>query len=278
MVHLFEKKPITADNTYGIEEINDPDVFKKGPCIIIALAKTWHLSNINGAMRLVSNLVNPNIDEQYNPDRRVFGIASGEMEASTYTDDCSFSKDEPNDADVSEFVDTYLVPLVSKNGKKISVDEAMNNMRNVNFVTFCNGSLIYGIMEIALAIKMRVLCYTEEEINLILSQASLAAVSGDIEFNRTRAATLLFTDKNDTTDEGLKESMVECNNYYRYIVDGDGRHEFKKYMQDDPKLSSAIKTFLNKALDMKAPLDREHLILDFEDPLVLKMNKSGKKS
>ena len=35
--------------------------------------------------------------------------------------------------------------------------------------------------------------------------------------------------------------MVECNNYYRYIVDGDGRHEFKKYMQDDPKLSSAIK-------------------------------------
>ena len=275
MVHLFEKKPKTIDNPYGMEEVKDKEVFKQGPCVIVILAKTYLLSNLNGAMKLVSNLVNPDIDELYNPDRRVFGLGPSEMETTPYTEDYTFLKDEPNHDEISNFVDTYIMPLISKNGKRISVDEAMNNMRNINIVTYCNGSLIYGIMEIVLAIRMRVLNYTEEEIDLIISQICLAAVSGDLEFNKTRAATCLFTDKNDTTDEGLKESIKKYNNYYRYIVDGDGKHDLTKYMINDPKLSSAIKGFLNRALNAPAPLDKEHVILDQEDPLVLKMNKSG---
>lgn len=276
MIHLFEKKPKTIDNKYGIEEVSDKDVFKKGPCIIVILAKTWFLSSINGAMKLVANLVNPDIDENYNPDKRIFGIASGEMEPILYSDDMCFSEDEPKHDHMSDFVDTYLVPLVSNNGKKIDVDEAMRNMRNINFITYCNGSMIYGVIEIVLAIKMRILCYTEEEIKLILSQMCLAAVSGDIEFNNTRATTLLFTDKNDSIDEGLKESMQKCDGYYRFIVDGDGKHDFTKYLQDDPKLSSAIKGYLNRALVAQAPIDKEHLILD-DNPLALKMTKRSTK-
>ncbi len=74
MVHIFEKKPIAYSNEYGIEEITNQDVFKNGPCVIVILAQAWFLSSVNGAMRLVSNFVNPDIDGCYDSNKRILGL------------------------------------------------------------------------------------------------------------------------------------------------------------------------------------------------------------
>lgn len=278
MVHIYEKKPITYDNEYGIEEITNQDVFKNGPCVIVILGQTWFLSSINGAMRLVTNLVNENIDDFYEPNKRVFGLGFGNLGIGSFFGEYGeFSESSPTNEELEEFVNTYFLPLVSINNDRIDKMNAMKNIRNINFVTYCNGTKIFKKIEELLENKMKEFGYSNEEIKLILSQVCLVAISGSAIQEGTKATTLLFGDKNDHSFDTesqlseLKNSLIETNGYFEFVVDGDGNHDFRKYMRDDLKLSSLIKTFLKKALensgynynnDIFLPIVSEHFIMD----------------
>ena len=278
MVRIFEKKPISYDDEYGIDSINDKDIFKKGPCIITILAQTWFLSSINGAMRIVANLVNPNINEIYDQYRRIFGLSFGDISLGGFLNaDMTFSESNPTDAELTEFIDTYFIPLISNNNSKINTINAMKNIRNINFITYCDGAKIYKRIEEILEKRMSELRYTNEEINLILSQISLAAVSSNTIENGTKATALLFNDKNDHSINNDYQSSLTNNSFVKhdkchiFIVDGDGNHDFRKYMGDDLELSTAIKLFLNKSLensifnyrnDTFIPINSESFIID----------------
>ena len=271
MVHIFEKKPIAYSNEYGIEEITNQDVFKNGPCVIVILAQAWFLSSVNGAMRLVSNFVNPDIDDFYDSNKRIMGLGFGDIGIGAFFGECGeFSETTPTDDELEEFVNTYFVPLVSSNHKKMDMITAMKNIRNINFVTYCDGSKIFKRMEELFNNKMKEIGYSNEEIKQILSQICLAAVSGSS--LETKATTILFGDKNDRScnfKSQLAESddsFINHDNYYEFVIDGDGDHDFRKYMKKDEKLSSAIKMFLNKALeDSCGPIVSEPFLMDIID-------------
>ena len=263
MVRIFEKVPSSYDNEYGIDEVNNFDVFLKGPCVIVLLAKTWLISSVNGAMKLTANLVNPNIDDRYDPSKRIFCLGYGNTTLVPFgMGDMAFTEDEPNDVDLEKFVSKYFLPLVSNNGKRLDIKTAMSNLRNINFVTYCNGSLIHRRIEKILEEKMRELGFNDEAINLILSQSTLAAISGDEKLNTTKASTLLFTDKNDTADEGLEETLIKYDNYYRLVIKSNGQHDLRRYMRDDIKFSKAIKEFLCSALNDKGPIKQDTFVED----------------
>ena len=261
MVHIYEKKPITHDNEYGIEEIEDKDVFKKGPCVIFILAETKLLSSINGAMRLVTNIVNPNIDNVYDPNRRVLGLGFGKLGTGSglfsFFGDYGgeFSEIAPTDDELAEFVNNYFLPLISSENKKIDTSVAMKNVRNVNFVTYCDGVKIFKKIEEILETEMQKLKYSDEEIKMIISQVCLAAIVGNSLKEGTKATSLLFADKKDPEFKkslnsfSLNDTFTKCDNYLGFLVEGDGKHDLRKYMIYDLKLSSAIKTFINNSLE-----------------------------
>lgn len=129
MVHIFEKTCKTENNEFGIREITDENPLKNGPCIITILALPIFLKNINGSLRQVANLVNPDIDYNYDPDRRILGLGFGDY-IEQYD---KFTGIFPKQEELDEFLNKYFLPLFSDNGKKIDVVQAMKNFRNITF-------------------------------------------------------------------------------------------------------------------------------------------------
>lgn len=167
-------------------------------------------------MRIVANLVNPNINEIYDQYRRIFSLSFGDISLGGFLNaDMTFSESNPTDAELTEFIDTYFIPLISNNNSKINTINAMKNIRNINFITYCDGAKIYKRIEEILEKRMPELRYTTEEIDLILSQISLAAVSSNTIENGTKATTLLFNYRNDTFIPINSESFIIdiINNY-----------------------------------------------------------------
>ena len=73
MVHIYEKICKTKENPFGIIKRQDENIFKR-PCIITIIAGPIYLKNINGSLRQVANLVNPDIDNYYDENRRIIGL------------------------------------------------------------------------------------------------------------------------------------------------------------------------------------------------------------
>lgn len=278
MAILYEKKPREFINDYGIEEITDENVFMKGPSVIVILAMTWFLSNVNGAMRLVADLVNPNIDNIYDPNKRIFGMGFGNY-AEEYE---GFTTLTPEEDELEKFVIKYFLPLIISDGKRIALVDAMKNVRNINVITYCNGAKYYKIMENIFEKKMKELSYSNEEIKMILSQICLAAVSGNsLKNGQTKATTMTFGDINDKYFE-LPFKQGECTenyeligsqNQFAFIVNGNGVHDFTKYMKTDETISKAIKSFINDALDSSIPLS----INSINNHILEKTNTAGKR-
>ena len=256
MVHIYEKVCKTDDNQFGIVEISDENPLTKGPCIITILAMPMFLKNINGSLRQVAELVNPDIDFNYDPDRRILGLGFGD-----YSEQYGrFSKMLPSQEELEEFLIKYFYPLFIENNNKIDVLEAMKRFRNITFLTYCNGAKVFKSIEDRIKEKMKEVGYTDSEIGMVFSQVCLVAISGDV-INRkgTSALAISFGDVNDSDYERNEETISSINNlgvgYINYdssigfAVANDGEHSFKRHMTGDPVLSSRISAFLNKSID-----------------------------
>jgi hypothetical protein len=256
MIHIYEKVCKTRKNEFGVEEMDYENPFKKGPCVITILAITTFLKELNGAMRQVSELVNPEIDTSVNPDRRIFGLSFGEYDKKYDR----FSSALPNQEDIDDFVEVYIYPLFTNNNCKIDLIQAMKNFRNLTFVTYCNGSKIFKRIEDAIKAKMIIVGYSEDEIGMIFSQICVAAISGNyLKKKGTSTLAMTFGDVNDhdfetnkDTIESINESgegFITYDDSIGFGISGDGSHSFKKHMTEDPTLSSKISAFINASLD-----------------------------
>ena len=268
MVHLYEKVSKTNDNKYGISKVLDENPFKNGPCIITILAMPMFLKEINGSLRQVAKLVNPDIDYNYDPNRRIMGLGFGE-----YVERFSrFNRLSPTSDELEEFLSKYFYPLFLENNEKIDVLDAMKNFRNITFVTYCNGAKSFKAIENRLKEKMLEVGYTENEFNMIFSQVCLAAISGNvIKKQGTAALAYSFGDVGDTDYEKDIQTISEMKdmgqgyiNYdpsIGYAVNHGLEHDFKIHMTGDPELSSKIATFLNTSIE-NALENRNNVIIN----------------
>ena len=256
MVHLYEKVCKTDNNKYGIKEIQGENPFKEGPCIITILALTAYLEDINGFLKYIAPLVNPDINTHYDPDRRLFGLGFGDFNEKYQR----FSRVCPNIEEIEEFLNTYFYPLFIDNNKRIDTISAMKNFRNLTFVTYCNGANYFKLIEEKLKSKMQEVGYTNSDINMILSQICLAAISGEtIKKNGTSTLAITFGDVNDYDYENdkktkedikkLKQGFIDYDSSLGFAVAGDGGHSVRKHVIDNDILSSKIKIFLNTSID-----------------------------
>lgn len=268
MIHIYEKTCKTELNPYGITKIEDEKVFKKGPCIITIIAGPIYLKNINGSLRQVANLVNPDIDNYYDKERRILGLGFGDYKPEYER----FTRINPTEEELDFFVKKYFYPIIEENNTKLDTFTAMKNMRNITFVTYCNGSLVFKKIENNLEQRMQELGYTKGEIGLILSQICLAAVSGMVmQKKETKTLAITFGDVLDIDFEKNKNifdknTNINENGYINYGTSigfgiiGDGEHSFKKHMTENKILSEKIKIFLNTSLDNAIYNQNEEII------------------
>ena len=98
--------------------------------------------------------------------------------------------------------------------------------------------------------KMNELGYGEEEQSLLLSQISVASISGqEIPTKGTQATSVIFSDENDVYYNKASKEILSCDNIHEITVSGDGDHGLKKYMVNDSTISNSINTFLTRVLD-----------------------------
>ena len=256
MVHLYEKVCKTEHNKYGIQEVLEENPFKNGPCIITALALPTYLKDINGFINYIAPLVNPDINTNYDPDRRLYGLGFGDFDEKNQR----FSNIIPDTKELEEFLTKYFYPLFINNNKKIDTISAMKNFRNINFVTYCNGAYYFKRIEELLKLKMQEVGYSKSDISMILSQICLAAISGEaIKKDGTQALAITFGDvfdydyeQDNNTIESIKNiklGFIDYDSSLGFAIAGDGGHSVRKHVLDNDILSSRINIFLNTSID-----------------------------
>lgn len=250
MIHIYEKVNKNEKYAYGIKEIVDENPFKN-PCIITLIAIPDELKYINGSLRAVANLVNPQIDTEYKRDKRILGLGYGKRRV-------------PTSEDLLEFVDNYFYPLVTKDNMKMDIIDVMKNFRNLTFLTYCNGARNFILLENALIKMMEYVGYQSSEIKMILSQICLVSVTGNlIQSMGTNTTCIAFGDIYDQKYEldykiGLnimrslfKREYVYVNyeSLLGFVTARSSEGDLYRYMLEDPIITPRIKAILNTSLD-----------------------------
>lgn len=279
MIHIYEKTNKTEDNPYGMIEVTEDKSIFDGPCVIVMLAVAQRLGDVNGSMRQVAELINPEIDSNYDQSRRIFGVSYGDLIEGM--DKFRFPIMRRGDF---EFVDKFLIPLLYEDGNLIEPLEAMKRFRNLTFVTFCNATQTFLNFEDNLREKMIELGYSTPDVNLILSQICLAGISGGPLYRQSTSTTAyafgdvmdidFINDRNVVPGVTDGEKFVNMGSSIGYAVNNGLEHDFKELMTSDEDLSSHIKCFLetslnnaneNKTNEVINPITYEKIAIAFED-------------
>ena len=271
MYSIYEKVTKSEEYKHGMKKLEeDENPFKEGPCLISLIAIACYEREINGALNLgmealrlkTSHNNNTGVELKDFPGKVLsiaYGEKIGEVEGKGGRLRGNARRTELDD----EFTKKYLYPLIEKDGNKIDIKQAMKNMRNVNFLTFCSAFQSAIRMEDCLVERMKTLGYTEQEIDQIQSQMTILTYATREKVDRElaerkkiRSTALMVGDSNDIELEAtqlLKDTIREKkviyyeNNGY-YYFNGSGKHGSKEYITDEVGLAAPIANFVTKAL------------------------------
>lgn len=261
MIHVCEKVPKTKDCPYGIRKIEETNIFEK-PCVVTLIAVPNHLKEINGSLRCVANMVNPNIDDEVNTNRRIFGLGYGMFDGKS----SSFSGRIPYPDEIDEFVETYMKNMFVEEEKKINVYEAMKRMRNITFLTYCNADTNILRIQNSMREFLEKYGYSNDEIDLIFCQMCVVTISSrNLTKIDNKTVLFNFADVSDTIAVDSQEMRSKLRNgiswgydgvkfanfgtFISCVTYGNDDHALYRYTDQNDKLGKLISTVLNTSLD-----------------------------
>ena len=176
----------------------------------------------------------------------------------------TFQQDEEYNSPGVELAETYFLPLLQEAGKKIEVQEAKNKLRNINILTYCDGTKTYIEAEKRLKERMKQLGYSNEEQEDILSQISVIAIATIQDTSKIKASCTTFIDVNDTEisspmtvilkkdlekdKKKISQKAISKNASICYF-DGPGHHSLKEYLKDTSLAKVPICTVVASSLN-----------------------------
>lgn len=264
MYKLYEAIPKNPDNLYGQKELKETEnPFLDGPCLLCISAGGIVIDkNVFGTTKQGMEMARMRVRGKRNAGFTLndFPIKFLSIKLDTKSQNKNIGEDERIDL----FVTKYLLPLISSNGTKIDCMQAMINMRNVNMMSYCEGTLVVQSIEKKLLTKMQELGYSKEECEKIQSQMCIFPISTNRLKGEQKSTCLSFKDINDsevndnvTPDESQRvlESKIGetlfkySNNEMAYLYSGDGVHNLKKYTHSGKAMSACLSSALSKALE-----------------------------
>ncbi len=266
MYKLYERVDKSKEYMYGskpIEESKNP--FQEGPCLLCVSAQ------VDNAIASKSNF---GISKQgmQMARLRVRGAENARFALKNFpVKFLSMQLDRKDEAiamtqqeRIEAFAKKYLIPLISNNCQRIGCTEAMKNMRNVNMMSYCDGTKVVQAIEEILIQEMQKLGYTDEECSKIQSQMCMFPISTNRLNGMQKSTCISFKDINDrevnnnvTAEERqtvqnspLGEAVIEySNNEIAYLVNGDGAHRLKKYSKEGGAMPVCLSSVISKALE-----------------------------
>ena len=266
MYQLYERVEKSKEYMHGSKPIeSDRNPFQEGPCLLCISAQ------VDNSLGWKSNF---GITKQGMKMARM--RVRGEQNAGFYLKDFPVKflsmqldkKDEEQSMTSQErieaFTNRYLFPLISKDGQKIDPVQAMRNMRNVNIMSYCDGTLKVQAIERILMSKMEEIGYTAEECAQIQSQMCMFPISTDRLSGNQKSICISFKDINDgevsdnvTLEERAtaKQSQIGesvfrySDTETAYLFDGDGEHNLKKYTKSGTAVPVCLSSVISKALE-----------------------------
>lgn len=266
MYKLYERVPKTKQYMHGSRLIdNDEKPFLDGPCLLCisaqhdnAMASKSNFGVTKEGMKMARLRVRGQKNAGFN--LKDFPVKFLSLELDKNDESRKMTSEERIDS----FVTQYLVPLIANDGQKIDSIQAMKNMRNVNMMSYCDGTLLVQAIEKNLINKMQELGYTDEECKKIQSQMCMFPISTDRLTGTQKSTCVSFKDINDTevndnvtieesqkvSESPIKERVFKySNNEIAYLFCGDGDHSLKKYTQVGMAMPVCLSSAVSKALE-----------------------------
>ncbi len=284
MYILYKKVPKNESNLRGIELVKeDENPFMDGPCLLCvsaqydnSVAKKSNFGIVKEAMKMmrmrVRNIYNAGFDLDGFP---VTLLAMEKDSNGTDRNARSFQL-------VNQFINRYIVPLISENDQKIDVTQAMKKMRNVNIMTYCDGTLFTQELEDALLERMEVIGYSSDEAKQIQSQMAILPIATMRLYGDNKSTIFSFKDINDgeirlsgdditpevqriIEESPTKEVLFKRKERdYRFCYSGNGAHRLKKYTTDGVALPACVGAAFGYVLENAIENSRSDTLIELK--------------
>lgn len=265
MFKLYKKVSKSIENPKGAKEIKDGEnPFEDGPCMLCVSAQDQLDRSIFGftkaGARMARIAVNGDKGARINIDDVPANFLSIKVETDTK------KGKESEESQINELVENYITPLLIKDGERVSVEDAMKKVRNINILTNCNGTqrgldIIEHIQN-----SLEKLNYSEKDKSDILSQIALLSFQTDISLNQCKASVFDFHNLNDyeveVNEDNINDNMIENNNNSKYketiekdnnrieiLIAGEDSHEIKDYMENGQIMPVMVHTIVSDVLE-----------------------------
>jgi len=181
--------------------------------------------------------------------------------------------------DVENFVECFFLPLIQKNGKKISLEKIKQNLRKITIVTYCYGANFLRSLNIVLEKELLKLGYPKDKLSWILKNVVNISYAPYCENNKNTCFNFKSFD-DDTFGDTFKEEAEKLvrdmppKHQKKYFVSGKmyvgngvifNNQQFNVYLenltgiilkrQDDHMIGSILK---NSDGDMLSRYDNLH--------------------
>ena len=292
MYQLYEKVPKDKEYMKGSRLLEDGEnPFMKGPCFLCIAATDTLDKSVFGITKQGMKMARLRVRGEKNAgyDLRGFSVKFLSMKLNIKDEEKRMTPEER----IACFVHKYLLPLISDNGERIDCNKAMRQMRNVNILSYCDGTVTVQNIEKCLIGLMQELGYTSEEIDMIQSQMCMFPIATNRLEGKQKSTCISFKDINDDEvsdditpeiaqsvyDSPIGEKLVNySNNELAYYMSSNGAHTIKAYTQMGQALpvclSSAISKAINNSINNASaankfvPVTAQALTEDF--PIIMK--------
>ena len=275
MYKLYKRTQKTKEYPRGVKLLDeDVNPFKEGPCMLCVAATDIQDKSVFGLSKEGMKMARLRVRGQANGRFDIKDFPVNFLSLKLDTKDSKVMKNKTEE--IQEFAKKYFYPLVSEDEKRIDCKSAMKNMRNVNIMSYCNGTETVQIMEQALVDRMQELGYNEKEISKIQSQMFMMPVATDRLNGNQMSTCISFKDINDEEVNGnvtqqeieqieksyIKEALITySSNESAYLMEGNGEHSLKEYQTNGKAMPVCLSSVLSKALENS--IDNANINNDF---------------
>ncbi len=229
MAAMYKRVNKSIENLDGFVELTDENPFLQ-PCLLCLSAQTGVDKSVFGITKAGVSLARLRVRNLYNAGFDIEQVPINFLA----------SRVSSEDEDIAEFVEKYFIPLVMENGQRKDPISASKMLRNINVMTYCDGTLKTLKMERYLSKRLMEIGYSSDEINLMLQQIAVVPIATDRVQGSEKMSVFSFKDINDLEVltqkevpfyEGQEQSMFisMSPNVCTYMYKGNGEHDLKKY-------------------------------------------------